>query len=84
MDFNTPTAVAGGATTTIYTGLTKLFSIVVPIALDNTVTVQSSASVTYFVLPALSIGTFEFEAMLPNGLKIVNASGQGVIINAHQ
>ncbi len=85
MDFNTPTLIAASATTTVSTGNTILYSVVVSAILDGAATFQNTAGVTYFVLPANTAkNTYEFEAALGTGLKVSNAATQTLIVNTHQ
>ncbi len=82
--FNTPTLITASATTVVSTGETNLFSVIIPVALDGTATFTNTAGTTYFVLPANTVGDFEFSCQLNDGLKVVNAATKTLIVNTNQ
>lgn len=53
-----------------------------PIALTGTATFEDIAisPATYFVLPIGSIGSFLFDSICPNGLKIVTSASDKLIV----
>ena len=81
-EFN-PTYISTNTTTAIEANsrVIKLHTVVIPKATAGTVTFQDKAGTTYFVLPAASIGTLIFDVNLPNGLSVVTASADTIIVN---
>ncbi len=84
MQFNSFKYISTATTTTIATGNTYLYSIVVPIASSGTITVEQTDGTDYFVLPIGTIGSLKFKAILPSGLQIITSAGDKVIVNWHQ
>lgn len=76
-------ALSASGTTTIVAGAENLtlYTVTCPIALTGAVTFKDTAAspATYFVLPIGAIGTFRFDAKLPNGLQITLAADDTVI-----
>lgn len=69
------TIVAGAENVTLYT-------VTCPIALTGTATFKDTAGspATYFVLPIGSIGTFRFDAKLPNGMAVTLSANDTVLV----
>jgi len=84
----TTTTISTSTTTTVYaTGNFFLHTIVLPKATSGAVTFEDVAGspVTYFVLPSATVaGTLIFDSIFPNGLKVVTAAADTVIINSSQ
>lgn len=76
-------------TTTVIEGSAKNISIHTvncPIATTGTVTFEdiTGSPVIYFVLPIGSIGSFIFDSICSNGLKVVTSAADKVIVTTQQ
>lgn len=80
----TPIYISSSTTTTIAGGAGNVFihTVNCPIATTGAVTFEdiTGSPVTYFVLPIGSIGCFILDSIFPNGLKVVTAAADKVII----
>lgn len=78
------TYIATQTTTTIEAGTKNItiHTINCPIALTGTATFEDVAGspATYFVLPIGSIGSFRFDSICPNGLKVVTSAADKLIV----
>lgn len=62
----------------------KIHSVVVPKATAGTVTFndRTGSPVTYFTFPASTVGaTYIFDSVFPNGLSVITASADIIIVN---
>jgi len=69
----TPAVIAASGNLTLHT-------VVVPKALSGTATFANSAATTYFVLPAASIGSLQFDCSIPNGLTVTMSAAEKIIV----
>lgn len=76
-----PSYTATAATSTIVSaGLLELHTIVVPKLTVGTLSYQDTAGTVYFAFPTgVAAGTYTFDCVLNNGLKIVQASASDQI-----
>lgn len=88
MEFNTITYIHTQTTTHITTtGSTTIHTVIIPKTTSGTITFQSIAAtpVVYFVLPASTIaGSYKFDGVCGNGLDVVTAAGDTLIVNSNQ
>ena len=76
-------------TTTVIEGSAKnitVHTVNIPIALTGALTFEdiTGTPVVYFVFPIGSVGTFLLDVSLSNGLKVVTAAGDKVLITTQQ
>ncbi len=66
-------------------GVVVLHTVIIPKTTGGTITFQDKAGTAYFVFPASTIaGSYMFDVALGNGLSIVTASGDTLIVNSAQ
>ena len=85
---NTITYLSGATTAHIATsGEVTIHTVEIPVTTVNTITFRSTAAtpVTYFVLPASTIaGSYLLDGVCGNGLDVVTAAGDVLIVNSNQ
>lgn len=83
-----PTYISSSTTTTVYSsGNVFIHTVVLPKSNSGDITFEDVAGspATYFVIPASSAaGTYIFDSIFPNGLKVVTAASDKVIVNSSQ
>ncbi len=86
--FNTPTYIHTQTTTHIATsGEVVVHTVIIPKTNSGAITFQSIAAtpVTYFVFPASTIaGSYKINGVCGNGLDVVTAAGDVLIVNSAQ
>lgn len=73
----TPAVIAASGNLTLHT-------VNIPKALSGTATFANAAAGTYFVLPAASIGSLQFDCSLPSGLTVTLSAAETVIVTTKQ
>ena len=84
--FNTPTYIHTQTTTHITTsGATTIHTVVIPKTTSGIITFQSILGTAYFVFPASTIaGSYLLDGVCGNGLDVVTAAGDVLIVNSKQ
>ena len=88
MNAYTSKVISTATTTSVYTsGNWFLHTLVIPKTTVGAITFEDVAGspATYFVLPAATVaGSYRFDSVFPNGLQVVTASADNIIINSAQ
>lgn len=82
--FNTLSYISTQTTTTLATGSVQVHTITFPIAATGAVTLTDTAGTSYAVFSIGAVGTMILDCVFPNGLKVVTAAADKVLVSYSQ
>ncbi len=81
----TPQAFAASTTTAIFTGNGYVHTVVIPKGSAGTITFEATDGTDYFVFPTATVaGTYIFDAVFPDGLKVTTSGADIGVVNFGQ